>query len=259
MKSVCFGDSEIAGALITDVPRLYHACLTALWRGEDFEQHAVSGYVVPAMADRVYAHSPAAGERFEIQIGTNDLLAHGAGAAAVEVFSSSVSALALWLAGNKSVATGWSFTGSWSTTGTTPGKYTTSAGATASGSFTGDVLLLGYTISDLVSSMGRFTLSVDGVNQGTFSCAAGSSTARNIDTNSYAPALIRLAGFGAGAHTFLITALDAGKIVFVDWVSSGSNGLLCSILSIPKATAAAYAAGGANYSSANTRVLILTR
>jgi len=244
----------MAGGGITEITllRAYHFELTALWRGEMFENHGLGATTAADMADAIYAHSPAAGERFEIQTGFNDMDAYGVGTAALGVFSSAVAAQALWLAGNKSAATAvdWSFTGSWFTTDSTPGKYTDAAGATASGSFTGDVLHLGYTVSSITTAVGRFSLSVDGISRGTFDCGVGSSTQRHADTNSYAPAVLRLAGFGAGSHTFVITTLDA-KRVFIDWVGRGANGVLCSILSLPKCTAFGYAKDGANCTAAN--------
>src|SRR6266705_339905 len=236
MKAIGYGCSHMAGGGITETTllRAYHFELTALWRGETYENNGVGGRVAADLGDVIFAHSPVAGERFEIAIGFNDVCAFGAGAAALGVFSSCVSALALWLAGNKSPAVNndWSFTGAWSNSGITPGKYTDAASATASGTFDGDLFILGYTVSSYLVNglpfMGRFKVTIDGIDQGIFSAQALSSTQRNIDSSSRASAALRLAGFGAGSHTFTITTLDARR-VFIDWIGRGANGLLCSI------------------------------
>jgi hypothetical protein len=101
------------------------------------------------------------------------------------------------------------------------GKSTTTQGATATFTTTGSVIYLGMAQT---ATGGTFSVTVDGVSAGTFSCNWTTNGADHTGGNTiaYGPNLIRLSGYSPGTHTVVITVTSSGSPVYFVW--GGGNG-----------------------------------
>ncbi len=215
-----FGDSLTAAESAQVEPgRIYYPWLVSMLRGEEPPTvFAKAGHLAADQAAAIYNSVP--GES-SLLIGTNDRLTyHGAG---VGLFQNILSAESYWLSGAMLAARrpGWTFTGTWanyvsSHPWAAVGRYTNSPGATASATFDGDVLLVGYTMID-GGACGSMSVQVDGVVVGTINCAPPRVISGGVGHSPYAPGVFRASGFGPGTHTVLLTSNSAGYAL-IDWV-----------------------------------------
>jgi hypothetical protein len=122
------------------------------------------------------------------------------------------------------------------------------SGSTCSTTFAGDVLAVGYIIQD--GQNGQFTVTVDGNYKQTVTVSNGSAIATYLG-RTYAPALLRIVGNGAGIHTVVFEVVSpTGQYVDIDWIWSGPSSTSIFQGNILMETAAGYS--GSNGSAANT-------
>jgi lysophospholipase L1-like esterase len=137
-------------------------------------------------------------------------------------------------------------------------------GATASGTFTGDSLIVGYMTSDNVTfTFGPATVSVDGVVLATIDPGNGTDgISDGTFTNTVGYGALVLRSLGSGAHTFTITPTTA-TVFTLDWIGTLSAPQACSPVvmgTVARMTALGYAAAPNNANDAiveeGTRTII---
>lgn len=230
MRNVVFSDSN--GVLPAGWPWLF-----SNWRGERLLNRAIAGSSAVSAGRAVYTHTPAAGDRHFLALGTNDARTKGGGSGPLALYGSALAAEIYWLGGTvlRGQSAGWTYTGAWSNDWTSPpitvGKFSLQAGSTASAAFDGNVLMLG-TLTHAPG--GTFRVDVDGVTAGIFNALAPAPV--NISPEpGWSPGVVRYTGFGPGQHTVLITTLASGTALAVDWLWTGSpNGCPVYVLTVPR-------------------------
>lgn len=187
---------------------VYYPWIVAAHTGEpDFLNLASNGAKSQDQIDSVYAHTPASGDEFFYLIGTNDRVTYGASSNAQTLFRNAVSAAVYWLAGGKTLASSCTLNGSWANCQHFGEQFSRASGVAndyVEASFTGDAFLFGYSLVDGFN--GTFSVSVDGVSKGTFSCLSPAT----IGGRGYGPGVLRITGCGAGSHTARVTVLSNG-------------------------------------------------
>lgn len=255
---VSFGDSVTAGVLTPNAAN--YPQITSIFKGEVLTNYAVSGAMAADQADQIYGISGgfSTAPKITYMIGANDERIYGTDANKLANYKSILSAEIYYLGSTVARATepSWSFTGTWANNAPyTIGKASHTNGSTATVTFTGDVLLAGYIIQD--GNAGQFLVTVDGVSKGTFNASGPAAIATYLG-RTYAPALLRIAGNGAGSHTAVFTVVSpTGQYVYLDWISLGISSTMIFQSSITRQTAAGYAANGgsdANVAAFNSAI-----
>ena len=230
---VSFGDSITFGFGSS----VAYPILVCRRNGWSLSTLAVSSNRVIDLGTPVYAQTPNASssQNYSVMIGVNDANTYSAVPASAILYEDALGAELAWLAipstrkilGTDTV--NGVETGTWvadSSTAWGIGRQSQTNGSTKTWSVTGSTIYVATKC--FKSNFGAFTISVDGVSQGSFS----TDTPSDFDQSTYnngaiaAPKLVRLTGFSTGAHTVLMTvtsATSASNKVWVDWVA-GSGG-----------------------------------
>ena len=252
-----FGDSISAGIPgdVNNNPEWYpHPYLIALDKHHLITNLAADG---AQAADQYMAFgttTPATGDRICVMLGTNDERTYGVNQLKLNNFATILAAECYFITQQTSKAQSWGASGTWnSTSGQTIGLYSTTVGNSLTTTFNGPTLTFGYLIDDAVG--GSFSVTVDGVNVGTYNTQSLAPIMTTLGKNS-GPALGRIIGFSPGPHTVVFQQTAAGT-VYLDWVGIGPNGAKLLLSTIPRMTSAAYTAFGgsdANVASYNQAI-----
>lgn len=114
------------------------------------------------------------------------------------------------------------YTGNWNNTavyGGQIGKYSQSVGDTASFSITGSTIYIS-SIRLATNAGGAFNVTVDGIDQGTYSCSGLANTCSQL---GYAPFLVRITGLSDTTHNVVITHTVEGTI-YLDFAATPTAG-----------------------------------
>ncbi len=249
-----FGDSITAGTGAS-IPANDYISLLSEFTGWSFKNNAVGYSMVPDQAPYVFATNIYSNSISTLMLGTNDQYHYGIDSTRLAVYKTGHEALLAYLAipasqkilgGSPSVT----YTGSWAPASWI-GMYTQANGATATFTVTGTSVLIGT--KQGAAYTGTYSITIDGTNEGTFSSVCPSLN--TILGNTFGPKLQIFSGLSDGAHTVVLTKLDANPYLFFDWAAGvGGSGVAGSsvvyVSNIYHMSAAAYASLGG--SSANT-------
>ena len=214
-----FGDSITAGTGASATANRY-VNLVAANTGWTLTNHGVGGTRAPDGADLVYAANPSNSTQYVLAFGYNDLINYGTNSAGQSTFTDALTAEAAWLAvpstkrvkGQDSAIT---YSGAWSNASNYGGsisKSSSAAGNTATYSFNGDTLLIGYT--RLASGTGTFAVAIDGASPIT---VTGQNAVATDNGRTYSPALKIISGLSQTHHTAVITV--SSGTVNLDWLA----------------------------------------
>lgn len=247
-----FGDSISAGAGAS-APTNTYASLVAAANGWVVTSSAMSGTVLneqllgvscyghaqdqPAVLSRVVGEE----DRSFTLAGYNDMRTYGVDRQRVAQFREQLMTALVWLAipaarkmdtSNTALA----FQGKWMPASDSAGggsslcvgKTTASASAVVSTRVSGRAVYVGYVRG---KSGGDFTVRIDGVDRGQFSCGGALGTAAYPDLPS--PGVVRIAGLAEGDHYVTVTTLTASPVTVFFFAGSsaacGANGPYCYI------------------------------
>lgn len=226
-----FGDSITTGVGASDSAHAY-INLLADRRGLTLTNLATSGDMVADQADDVYGVTVVDGDQSTVMIGTNDHRIYTTGGYAQGAFKRGHMALLAWLAiphAYKVTGQGGSVTygGTWTNTavyGGALGKKTAANGATATFTVYGTVVYVATIIQQAKTC--TFTISVDGVDYGTYNCGPGGGDITAASGRDYMPSLIRIPGLSEGPHTVVLTSVscDASNPIYFDWAAGNLPG-----------------------------------
>ena len=244
-----FGDSITAGIGATSASTTAYIPLLSGLAGWTVTNAAVSTSMILDQLTPILATTTAVGDAYTLQIGTNDQRTYQTDATKRTVFERAHQAAIAWLgipSTRKTLGTSANVTGSWSTSSEYSGigRTTSSSGATMTATVYGGTIYVAYIVAN--STTGTFTVSVDGVSQGTLSTDPG-ATITSALSRTYTEQLARFTGFSEGAHTVLIT--QTSGTVKIDWIAgvvSSQQDLWPVVVvgNVPKMTSAAYASFG---------------
>lgn len=224
-KLNAYGDSIANGYGVSNS----FSAIFAQRMGWDFTNYAINGARASDIADSVYSSAISSTTKSVLAIGENNLnndltgvasatfkLEHFALAArlaipdSAKVFANS-SAIAYAVPSGPAWAADSALSGPGGATGL---MYTATLGATITFQFSGDVLYLGYTMSN--AGGGKSSVKVDGVvhprqvDSNSYGAVSSGATPPRV----YSPAIWRADGFGPGLHTCIITVLDTNYFRF---------------------------------------------
>jgi hypothetical protein len=187
--------------------------------GQPIAQLAVNGAQTADLAGpmdapgQIYSQTIAANDVAFVRIGTNDARIYGLDAGKREYTKRGLRAAYNWLTRSMTKATNSAVTysGTWSSTyAFSMGMKSNVAGATASFNVTGSSVVLNMIQQDV--STGVFSVTIDGVNKGSFSLAAPGMQSQNGAT--FGPAGFIFTGLSAGSHAVVITVVSGGWVYF---------------------------------------------
>lgn len=217
------GDSLTVGGL---------ASLLADRYGWTADITAKGGDAVADQADEAFMFAPAQGDIFVVWLGTNDKNLGGNIANREAVTKAGHLAVLLNLATkegiNKVRAQSMTPGGTWSNM-TAPidatGRLSATNGSTLSCSVSGtSVSVVGWWNA---LQTGQFSVSIDGVDQGTFSSTPPGAFMVSNQGLQHGPFALEFTGLSAGAHTVLITvtsATNVNNVVYVSFVAGYAGG-----------------------------------
>lgn len=223
-KKVCaFGDSIM----------LTTAGLVADAYGYTINNYCGSGETCPDQSPGVFAQTPAAGDVNIYWLGTNDKIKNAADITArLNDFSACHLSHLLHLAikdSGRVKATAMTAAGTWSNLANSTyasGRSSTTNGSTLTGTVSGTtVALCGYWNGALTG--GTFTVTIDGVNKGTFNCFPSYTAAALGNIRNYGSWSLLFTGLSAGSHSVVITvssATGSNNQVFINWIAGLSAG-----------------------------------
>lgn len=213
----------------------------------------ISGAQAADLMLPVYNHTWAIDSFVTLMIGANDQRIYQSSAPLLGYYELALGAEAYFLTENTVNTQTLTQTGGWTTNSPyTIGLSVHASGATLTGSFTGSTLTFGYVQQN--TGTGQFSVTVDGVNVGTFNCYPAAAMTTYLGA-TYGPALGRVTGLGSGMHTVVFTTLNSGY-VYIDWLGQSPNGKPLYLASITRFSSAGYASAGgsdadnASYNSA---------
>jgi len=232
---IAFGNSITNGQWASTNPNKFVE-LIGSYIGENVINTGVAGDQAADIQRNIYRQNVNANgyQFFTSMAGSNDVTYYAANTDKQANYKKIIDASAGWLLipqsyrilGQSSLIT---YSGTWTNSTLYTGaisKQSATNGNTATVSVTGSTIYLAYTMQD--SNSGTFSVTVDGVSQGSFNNfgQAGSAILTN-NGSSYASGLARFTGFSSGAHTVVVTvtsSTSASNVVYLDWVA-GSDGL----------------------------------
>lgn len=227
-----FGDSISAGTGASPSSFAYVPLLSTQV-GLTVHNKSLGGSMAADQVDSVYSVTPGTtSQLYTYMIGTNDVGRYTTANQGLtwQLITAAEDAYLAIPNASKVTGQGGSVTygGTW-TNGTfyggSLGKVSQTNGSTATFAVTGTTVYVAYTMQD--SNTGTFTMTVDGVSQGTFTAAGVSGALINtVNSRAYADGLIRVAGLSSASHTIVLTVTSStgsGNKVYFDW-AAGNNG-----------------------------------
>lgn len=249
-----FGDSITLGTGASDAAHRY-ANLISTRRGWTLTNHGVSGDMVADQASPVFTKVVGSGSQSTLMLGTNDQRTYQASLPKQDAFKLGHLALAAWLAladSKKVYGQAGALTGTWTNSVVYAAglmKQSIVPASTATYTVYGTTVYIGSVLQN--SIVATFSVAIDGVAKGTFSCAPVGVTITSVNALTYMPQLLRFPGLSEGAHTVVITVVTASAAnpVYVIFVA-GNGGARTKtgpniwIGNVPRFTAAGYIASG---------------
>jgi lysophospholipase L1-like esterase len=229
--------------------------LIATARGWTQNNLGTSGDMVADKADEVLTSNIGDGAQSLLMLGTNDQRTYTTDVNKQAAFKAGHAALIAWLSiPNARKQRGQardSVTGTW----TNNAEYGGALGIqsivpASSATFTayGSVVYVCTILQNSIAA--TFSVAVDGVTVGTFSCSPG-ATITSVNGRTFMPALIRIPGLSEGPHSVVVTVVTAssGNPVYVLWVAGNGghrskSGPNLWVGNVPRFTPAGYAASG---------------
>ena len=187
---------------------------------------SVGGDSVADQGNESFMFSPAQGDTFLLWLGTNDKTLGNDDADRESNTQKGHLAILFQLGikdgANKVRANAMSSTGTWAALGTTVdprGKYSTTNGSTLTASVSGTtVALVGWWNA---TQTGQFSVTIDGVSKGTFSCTPAGAEAPSA-LIGYGPFALTFGSLSDTSHSVVITvtsATGASNVVYVSFVA----------------------------------------
>lgn len=213
-----YGDSITTGTGATSFANSYLGLLqTDL--GVTFSNQAVSTSMAMDQATALYSIAASSGDVTTIMLGTNDQAKYNTDATKLDYYVKALRAFGIYTGAVTTPATpanGVSYTAGWITGGYAWSSYgSTTVGSTATFSATGNTIALGMICQ--YPNASTFSVTIDGVNKGTF--ATGAADMKTILNRAYGPMCLAFTGLGAGSHTVVITVVNGGTQVYLQWFS----------------------------------------
>lgn len=212
-----FGDSISFGYGASSTSKSYPQLL-ATSLSTNLVNSAVSGSLVSDQAPFVYANVMGSSDVATLMLGTNDERIYGSNNTLKEFFINGLTALSVFLTTSPVKAIGAGVkVGNWEPTYVYGiGVNSQTAGDTISFTVTGDTGYIGYIRQ--INNYGQFSVKVDGVDKGTYSCnASGITTPQGV---TYGPATVILNDLGEGSHQVEVTVVSTSGRVYIDWWAS---------------------------------------
>src|SRR5580704_12864794 len=127
--------------------------------------------------------APNSGDSIAVMLGTNDERTYGYSQPKLNNFATILAAECYYILQDVSKAQTWTASGTWTgVPGTIIGLYSTTVGNSLTTTFTGPTLTFGYLIDDAIG--GSFSVTVDGVNVGTFNTQSAAPIMTTLGKNS---------------------------------------------------------------------------
>lgn len=217
-----YGDSITVGSNASETALSYPG-LIATETGWTISNYAVAAKEIPDNARyAIYDHETVASDIAVLLSGYNDMRHHGTDAAGQATYLATLRAALAWLAIPDAMKisaqdAAVTYSGSWTNIapyGYIAGKYSSSAGATATVTVYGSAIRIGFVMGTFP---GDFTVTVDGTSYGTVDCTG-------VAPNSgltYWPAVFRISGLVNGPHTVVVTVVG-GANIYLDYFA-GNN------------------------------------
>jgi hypothetical protein len=178
-----------------------------------------------AQIDSIYDQPVSTTTVATILTGYNNHRYYGTSAARLDTYKQALPAALAYLAipdMNKKYGYDFSTTGTWtatSTYATSTGIFSRTAGSTASTVLHGNTIYVVGT-RGTANDTGTMTITVDGVDKGTYSCAG--TLASSNDSRVYAPFMMRVGNLSNGPHTVKVTSNNTGYCE-INWASGNAN------------------------------------
>ena len=187
--------------------------------------HAVSGDQAADQSEVAHGLSVSEAQLHTLMVGLNDARQYGNDIDKLAAFKAAHAELVAWLAipaAGKVTARNAAITyvGTWANDANNGNiaKKSSTVGDTASFSANGRTIYIGARLAN-GNSDSDFTVKVDGVLQGMFSCdAVATITTQNAQT--YCSQLIRIDDLDEGDHAIEIEVVGSGGTVYLEWVSA---------------------------------------
>lgn len=240
-----WGDSITLGGLVaTPYPQGVGAA-----RGWTTYNNAVGNTCVIDAAALIYAQTPVAGETYSIGYGANDSRTYLTDANKKAYFKAGLQALIAWLAAPQipgTDTTNITYSGSWATDASHNGgigRNTTASGATATATVIGRTVYVA--VPSVVSGDGVFTISIDGVSQGTFTNYEASDITSRV-SGTFGSKLLRFPGLSDDVHTVVLTRTSG--TVRLDWIGGviGGNNASVYVMGITRQSPNGYTNNGSS-------------
>lgn len=258
--ATAFGDSVTVGLYATSPNNNGWAGILKHRYGWNLDNFSVSSTQLIDQIDEIYSVFPKFTDNFIMLTGYNDMRNYGANAAKQTVYQNALTAAIAWLAIPDSIkvlgsSLGVDYGGSWNSTPVygSIGKYTTSNGATATLYLYGSTIYLSFIAIATVG--GSFSISIDGVSQGSFTCRNDNISA--VSGLSYAPFLLSFGGLSDSLHTIVITTTSTNNFYF-DWgagIRNVDNFPIVLVGNCLRMNATGYAIGSPNWNNGNDSVV----
>lgn len=222
-----FGDSIVKGEAVTNP----FPALVATDQGWTQTNRGINSAETHDAAKPLYATAIGDTENVIVACGINNMRVSAGAAAKLKYFQESHAALVAFAAipdSKKLMATdaAITYTGTWASNDTyangVDNKYSITQGDAASFTVSGSVIYIGLTMVE--TKTGQAKVTVDGVDKGTYSCAAPGIT--TTLGQAFGPKLVRIVLPQGGRHDVTLTitsATGANNNVFVDWVAGNED------------------------------------
>jgi len=220
-----YGDSITEGSASTAVSNRYVNVIKDTLGYDNFYNMGVGGAVLEAsgVIDNIYAQPVSTGTVATFMTGYNNHRYFGL--TRLDVYKQALPVALAYLAipdVNKVFGPNFSSSGTWlatTTYATTTGVYSREAGATLSTTLYGSTLYIAGTRGGTADT-GTVTVTVDGVNKGTYSCSGVFTHSSTLRT--YAPFMMRIPNLTNGPHNVVITNNNTGYCE-INWAAGNAN------------------------------------
>jgi lysophospholipase L1-like esterase len=212
-----FGDSITVGSGATVGANAY-VSLVAAGRDSIITNEGQGGTQITTQIDNILATTIGPYSASTILTGYNDMRCYGTDATKQATYSATLASALAWLAlpeshkvrGTSAAVT---YTGAWTAIAQgRVGKYSATAGATASFSLTGTTIYVSYL--RYTGTAGNFTVTIDGGAPVTVSANVGVT---DCVSRAFSEGLYRVTGLSAGAHTVVLTQVS--NTLYFDWAA----------------------------------------
>ena len=229
LSANAYGDSITYGSGASASNNCYVALL-ASYLGINLTNNGISGTLAIDNADVIFTNAVSTNSLATYLIGANDQVQWST-APALSAFQNIHQAQAAYLAipdswkvyGSNTVTI--TYAGAWSASTNYGGigRSSTSSSATATVAVFGGTIVVGYTAWKPATTSGKFTVTVDGVLQGTFNSYFDFDVTSPYGAGrTYGPCIAIIRGLAIGNHTVVIQPTVNGQRTDFDWIAAVS-------------------------------------